>query len=160
MENREGIANSLLNLGNAVHLQGDQAAAAVLQEEDFTIFWELREPGSIAECLKVFDSLARRVESGERAVRLWGAAALLQETLGALSSANDQVNYEREVAAACEALGDAAFQAAWEAGRALTGEKAPEYALEEAEVRGGFGDGSAGPTEFRARVPRSGPPRR
>ncbi len=75
----------------------------------------------------------------EQAAQLFGAAEALRETLALRRPAVDQVEHERRVASTGEALGDAAFGAAWAQGRAMTLEQAIEYALAaESEPPGGF----------------------
>jgi hypothetical protein len=64
-----------------------------------------------------------------RAARLWGAAAALREQIGAPMWPIDRPEYERRVAACHTALGDEAFEAAWQAGRALSWEQAADAAL-------------------------------
>ncbi len=64
----------------------------------------------------------------ERAARLWGAAAL-RESIGSIGSPLPPVEQEKvdkTMASAREALGEAAFTAAWDAGRAMTLDEAVE----------------------------------
>jgi non-specific serine/threonine protein kinase len=70
-----------------------------------------------------------------RAARLWGAAEALREQLGmSLSPFDlDQSGYEQDLAAVISALSEAAFEAAWAEGRAMSHEQAIEYALAEVE---------------------------
>jgi hypothetical protein len=75
--------------------------------------------------------------SSLRAARIWGAEARLREEIGSPLPPNDRSDYDRRVAAARAALGDhAAFDHAWQEGRALTLEQAIELALEESVQRG------------------------
>jgi len=64
-----------------------------------------------------------------RAARLGGAASALRESIGSPRSPAEQEEIDQQVAAVREALGEAAFAAAWDAGRAMTWEQAVEYAL-------------------------------
>jgi hypothetical protein len=52
------------------------------------------------------------------------------ENISALLDTNDRLPYTRAIATARAQLGDAAFQRAWDAGRAMTPEQAIAYALE------------------------------
>jgi hypothetical protein len=61
---------------------------------------------------------------GERAARLLGATAAQFEAIGAAMWSADQIDYQRNAAALRAVLGQEAFAAAWDAGRALTLEQA------------------------------------
>nr|MDQ6923461.1 hypothetical protein [Pseudomonadota bacterium] len=64
--------------------------------------------------------------------RIWGAVERLRTESGSPLPPKDRPVYDRRVAAARAALGDdAAFDRAWQEGRALTLEQAIELALEE-----------------------------
>ncbi|HLK55397.1 MAG TPA: hypothetical protein VKU00_02470, partial [Chthonomonadaceae bacterium] len=67
----------------------------------------------------------------ERAARLWAAAESLREAAGSPLSPNAKEAYDSRVAAVQTLLGEPAFSAAWETGRAMTTEQAIAYALEE-----------------------------
>jgi hypothetical protein len=72
-----------------------------------------------------------------RSARLLGAAEGLLEAVGAAVCnyyRSDRSLYERTVSAARSQLGDAAFEAARELGRAMTFEQAVAYALEDHDV--------------------------
>ena len=66
-----------------------------------------------------------------RAARLWGAAEALREASGFSQPTDDKRVLEPFLKAARSRLDEAAFQAAWEEGRAMTEEQAVEYALSE-----------------------------
>ena len=67
-----------------------------------------------------------------RAARLWAAAEALREATGFSMSPFTRSNfaYERHLAHARSQLDEAAWEAAWSEGRAMTLEQAIEYALE------------------------------
>jgi len=69
----------------------------------------------------------------ERAARLFGAADRLRETISRPFPANEwdsDADYAAEIARVRTALGEKAFVAAWEQGRAMTVEQAVTLALE------------------------------
>ena len=76
-------------------------------------------------------------EMMERAARLCGAAAALRVAIGAPLHPTERADYERTVAALRVALGDAAYEAAWAQGQALTLEQAIALALEEPPTASG-----------------------
>ena len=119
------------SLGSVAYYQGDYASARGYHEESLTIRREIGDRQGIAKSLEAFAGLAADQENPERAARLWGAAEALREEIGSPLAPNDREAYEREVAQARQVLGEAAFAAAWEEGRAMTMEQAVEYALGE-----------------------------
>ena len=66
----------------------------------------------------------------ERAARLSGAVASLQDVLGAFLEAPLQLEYDRELDAVRSALGPEAFAAASAEGRAMSMEQAIDDALQ------------------------------
>jgi hypothetical protein len=66
-----------------------------------------------------------------RCGRLCAAGDALLSALGERRSAADQTEHERTLQAVNDALGDAAFQQASAAGRAITPDEAIAYALNE-----------------------------
>ena len=128
---KRGIAQSLHNLGSVAFSQGDYAAARTLHEESLAIKQELGDKQGIAQSLEAFAGLARAEAQPERAARAWAAAEALREEIGSPLTPNDREEYDRNVAAAREALDAEAFAAAWAEGRAMTLEQAIAYALKE-----------------------------
>jgi non-specific serine/threonine protein kinase len=82
-------------------------------------------------CLLGLAALAAQEGGPERAARLWGAAAALREAHGLHLPALLRARSEGYAAAARAQVGEAAFAAAWAAGRAMTLEQAVADALEE-----------------------------
>jgi predicted ATPase/DNA-binding SARP family transcriptional activator len=127
---RRGIAVSLLNLGTIAAGQGAYAEAHRFYQKNLTMMQELGDKLGIAECLETLADLARLQKEAERSSRLFGAAEALRERMGATLAPAECAEYERNVAAARAALGDAAFGEAQAKGRAMTLEQAIKYALE------------------------------
>src|SRR5262249_24552660 len=118
-------------LGRVTYVQGQYGAARALFQESLAIFRELGNKHGIAASL---EGLAEVVVAGgqpERAARLFGAAEGLREAIGAPLLPAERAEHDRSIAAACTALGEEAFAAAWAEGRALSLEGAVRYALEE-----------------------------
>jgi predicted ATPase/DNA-binding SARP family transcriptional activator len=122
--------------GELGRLAADMGDAAQARRWFAQALREHRETGQLrdtAEDLEGFARLARLQSDWERAARLWGAAESLREATGTPLTPEEQKEYERDQAAVREALGEAAFEAAWSAGRAMTMEHAIEEALNAAE---------------------------
>jgi tetratricopeptide (TPR) repeat protein len=128
---REGMM--LSNLGFVAQHQGDYELAEAYFKEETILFGELG--------LKYFVVLSIADHAGpaaarcqpERAVRLLGASEALCGAMGVAHQLVDQVEIDRYLADAGEQLDEAAFQAAWAEGRAMSLEEATAYALEKAD---------------------------
>jgi ATP/maltotriose-dependent transcriptional regulator MalT len=82
-------------------------------------------------CLEGFAGLAGARGQGGRASRLWGAAEALRNNIGAPLPPEPRPYYERSMTAVRVRLGQAAWEAAFSEGVALSAEDAAEYALTE-----------------------------
>ncbi|MCW3100988.1 MAG: tetratricopeptide repeat protein, partial [Chthonomonadaceae bacterium] len=145
--NRAWQAMNLNNLGAVAYAQGDYDAARTLFPESLAISRALGGKVDIAYSLEGFAALIAAdtaamtvpVEAQEasrdtgdgmrKAARLWGAAETLREEIGSPLSPKERDQCDSRAAAAREALGDSAFAAAWEEGRAMTLDEVVAYAL-------------------------------
>ncbi len=126
-----GIANSLGNLGNDAYSQGDYAAAQALHSEGLAIRREIQDNLGIVVSLEGLVTVFVALGSSLRATRILGAAERLREKIGSPLPPTDRSEYDQIVAAARAKLSDdAAFDHAWQEGRALTLEQAIALALE------------------------------
>jgi non-specific serine/threonine protein kinase len=123
------LIHALGAMGHVMRDEGDFARARSLYEESLVLRWQVGDQMALAQSLEDFAVLAGREQQAERAIRLLGAGEALCETLGARPPVTDQIEYERIVAEGRAALGEPAFTAAWAEGRALSLDRAIEYAL-------------------------------
>jgi tetratricopeptide (TPR) repeat protein len=134
---RLGVAASLNNLGDVELARGDYAAAQVLYKQSLAIVQELGYRAGIAFALEGWASAAAALGRTACAARAWGAGERLRQELGSPRPPKGQLRFEREVTAARAALGDdAAFDRAWQEGRAMTLEQAVTLALEDSAAGG------------------------
>jgi predicted ATPase/class 3 adenylate cyclase len=127
-----GTASTLHNLGSVTYDQGDFAAALALCKECLGIQRELGDRLAITNSLTNLAALVAALGSVLRAARIWGAEQRLRDEIGSPLSPTDRLAREKSVAAARATLGDdAAFDRAWQEGRALTLELAIELGLAE-----------------------------
>jgi tetratricopeptide (TPR) repeat protein len=131
---RQGIAWSLHSLGNAAHLLGASAAARAMLEESLSLFRELGDRKGVVDSLGGLIAVMLAQAEVPKAVRLWGAAHALRESIGAPLSPLGQEKQDRQIAQARLGLGSEAFAAAWEQGRGLPWQQAVLYALGEASL--------------------------
>jgi hypothetical protein len=109
---------------------GEFASARTLHEECLVIDRELGDKWGIAYSLEGLAAVAAALGSSLRAAHIWGAAEQLREEIGAPLPPNERPRYDRRVAVARAALrDDAAFERAWQEGRALTIEQGIALAL-------------------------------
>jgi predicted ATPase/class 3 adenylate cyclase len=126
---RWGISSSLAQLGDVAHSQGDYPAARVMHAESLRIRREMGDRLGTASSLEGL-AAASALERPRRAARIWGAAERLREEIGNPLPPADRVAHEHQVAAGRAIFGDdAAFDRAWQDGRASTLEETIEYAL-------------------------------
>jgi non-specific serine/threonine protein kinase len=128
---RDGIASSLHSLGVVAYLQGHLAAARALYTESLDNRRELDDRLGIARALEGLAAVVAALGSSLRAARIWGAAQRLREEIGTPLSPTERSHYDQRAAAARAAADDAAFDRAWQEGRALTLTQAIDLASEE-----------------------------
>ena len=102
-------------------------------EEALALDRELGNWAYGAYCLEGFAGLAEARAQGACAARLWGAAEALRTNIGAPLPLDARRLYERRMAAARSQLGEAAWEAAFAQGMAMSAEEAAEYALGESD---------------------------
>ncbi len=134
---RWGIATSLNYLGSVACEQDNPPIARAMYEESLTIARGLGDRWGIAESMAGLGCVALMLAGPVRAARILGRAERLREEIGAPLKPSERPRYDRQVAAARVALrDDAAFDRAWQEGRALALEQAIELALEKTVERG------------------------
>jgi predicted ATPase/class 3 adenylate cyclase len=133
-DDRWGILVSISRLTRIAVLEGARDRAAALACESLTIARALGSRSSIAYGLILLGRVGRLQGDPGRAVRLLGAADAILHALGERLNPAPQREMDAEVALLREALGDAAFEAAWNEGRALTVDQAVRYALDDTDV--------------------------
>src|SRR5215218_5792640 len=131
--NRKGQATALNNLGLVALCQGDYARAAKLSSESLRLSEESLDHQLVTWSLDALAAVLGQQGYVGRAARLWGAAEVLREASDFSQPPDDKRVLEPFLEAARSRLDEAAFQAAWEEGRAMTEEQAVEYALSEEE---------------------------
>ena len=128
---------ALYNLAQLALTRADLGVTARLLEEGLTSSRQMGDQANLSFFLEGLAVVAGARGEAERSVRMLGAAAVTMEEAGAPVYnyyTPDRVLYERIVAAARTRLGEAAWKAGWDEGRAMTPEQAVEYALEQEAV--------------------------
>ncbi len=123
-----GIGATLGSLGWIALRQGDWPMGVATLAESLTVREEIGDMGGAAWCLERLADMALTLGDPGRAVRLWSVATALRASIGSVMDPADQPEFERNLAAVRERLGETAFAAAWTEGRGWTLKQAMAYA--------------------------------
>ena len=124
-----GIANALSNLGRVALREGDITAASGFIEEALLLVRRLGERRAVAECLEELAGVAAVDGKLPRAARLYAAASMLRETIGAPLWPTELEAQQRMLADVRTGLSEDEFDAAWAEGRRMTTDDAVALAL-------------------------------
>jgi tetratricopeptide (TPR) repeat protein len=128
-EDHLGVACVLGLLGEVASLRGDYEQAAALLHESLTL---ARDMGAVLVVALGLVRLAGGDTAKEHPIpmaRLFGAAEALLDTLDIRMTSTQRAEWDRNVSALCGHLDTAAYQTAWEEGRAMAFERAVAEAL-------------------------------
>jgi tetratricopeptide (TPR) repeat protein len=139
---KHGTFHALFGLGRVAQSQGDSVAARAYYAEMlgmqrqrisplFNWTWLKTYGCAIAYPLEGFAFLAAAQNQMERSTRLFGVTEILYPPLRFEMSSKERAKHDQAIAAARAALGEDAFQAAYDEGKKMTLDEAVAYALEE-----------------------------
>jgi len=117
-------------LGQLAQAEKDYPAARHYCREALLIFREMGVRWTLTLCLNDLSRIAEAQGDLERAVRLYSALSVLRETVHHPLPPAERQEHRERLEAIRRTLGNAAFEAAWAAGRAMTVDEAVEYALD------------------------------
>src|SRR5262245_56927690 len=115
--------------GNVSYRQSDYTQAHNYYAESLAIYWELKNKRGVASVLARFARLAKAQKQYERAALLFSASTTLRDVIGIRRPATSHANYDPEVGAIRDVLGEVLFNQAWNAGQAMTLEQAIAEAI-------------------------------
>ena len=130
INNQRGSIYARLGLGLVALAQGQTAAARQFIAESLRLHQETGDRRGTASCLAGLAGAAIASDDFQDAARLAAAAEALLVSIAAKMDTDVRPLYERTVAAARAALGEAAFAAAWVEGQKMTLEQAITLALD------------------------------
>jgi predicted ATPase/DNA-binding SARP family transcriptional activator len=119
---REGIAWSLEQLGLLAAGSGDPAAADLLRRS-LQLHRDLRDKWRTSSVLDDLAALALARGDSERAARLLAGAQAIRDEIGSVVAPCENAQHEKTLAGARAALGDNAFEAAWQQGRTASADE-------------------------------------
>jgi len=114
------LAVCMVVLGDAARLDGDTRLAAERYREGLTLAVRHRKLGAAAMAIEGFAALATAWGHGGHAARLLGAAAVARATIGDGLMPLYRAPHDELVRQVREIVGDAAYEAAFMSGQALT----------------------------------------
>lgn len=120
---RDGLIEALCLSGKVATHQGDYVTAKTLYEESLGMMGDRDHKLFIAVALEGLAEVVALQGEPMWAVRLWGAAEPLRETMGTPMPPVERPQYERAVAAMRTQVGENAFAIAWAEGRAMSVEQ-------------------------------------
>jgi non-specific serine/threonine protein kinase len=125
--------NLSLLLGAIAFLgQGDFQRARAFSKEGLELYRQLKLIATLTIYhLQVAAAVAGSQGQPVRSARLWGAVESLHEAIGSTISPLERHFYGPYIAAARAQLGEAAWEAAWAEGKAMSLDEAVKYALKE-----------------------------
>jgi predicted ATPase/DNA-binding CsgD family transcriptional regulator len=130
---RQATTSALYTLAILAQTEGKDEHARNLFEEGLRLSAELGNEADVAHCLEGLASMYGAEGKIVRAARLWSAEEALLEKLedAVYTYVPDRALHRSQVAAARSQLDEVAWTAAWTEGRAMSLERAVEYALEQ-----------------------------
>jgi tetratricopeptide (TPR) repeat protein len=130
LELKNYLAYVTRRLGQTLLHQADYPGARIRFQESLVANVEIGDVKAVAACLAAFAALALAQKELARAAQLFGASEAVSESIYTEMTPYDHDQYTRNVAALHTQSPAADFEAAWEAGRKLTLEKAVKLAME------------------------------
>jgi tetratricopeptide (TPR) repeat protein len=127
---KRGLAVALRTAANVRTEAADCGTARVLCRQSLVMSQALGERPGIATTLRAMAHLAHAQGEANRAARLLGAAATLQETLALPLTPRERADFDRCALAIRELMGELPFTTAWASGSAILLDEAVAYALE------------------------------
>lgn len=116
-------------LGHALRRDGRLEEAETVYRQSIRGWQRTGNRGAVANQLESFASVALARGQGDRAARLFGAAAALREVAAAEMTSLERVAYDAEIERLRATLDEDAFESAWAAGRSMTTDEAVAFAL-------------------------------
>jgi tetratricopeptide (TPR) repeat protein len=130
LDSKSDIPSSLHNIGHVVLALGDADRAEALFKESLALHQERGNRHGVVEALLGFAGVAAARGDSARAARLFGASDDLLKMQKLPLWPAEQADYDRNFNLARKGIDEAAWQAAWREGQAMSVDEAVAYALE------------------------------
>ena len=137
---REGVGWSLNQLGMVAYRRGDLERAERLLRESLAVHKDLGDMGRVASVLEALAETAGARKRFELSTRLFGAADVLRETIGAPVPPCERAEHDRVLASVRTQVGDKEFTRLRAEGRTMKLEEAFSRALRTGRLSGDHQD--------------------
>jgi predicted ATPase/DNA-binding SARP family transcriptional activator len=125
-----GMASSFANLGKLALLRQDYAGAESSFRESLVLRQMSGDQAGLLSPLSGVAETAMLRGDAVRSARLYSACEALHQEFGFPMTPEDRKKHDHNVAALCDQLGQADFEATWAMGRSMTMDQAVAYALQ------------------------------
>jgi predicted ATPase/class 3 adenylate cyclase len=129
MGDKQGIARGLMNLGATLREQGDLEKAGDILKKSLVLWQELEDEWDVSDCLDDLAAVYYAEKDFSVAATLYGAAETIRDAIGAQRPLTEEEIYSERLRETKTALGESAFEEAWEYGSKLTMQKVIDYVL-------------------------------
>jgi len=126
---KSNVASGLGGLGDLAFLREDYQTARTYFTESLTLAQEIGDQPNIAYDLVLLGAVAAKLGQHHKAPRLWAAGVLVRLATNIAWGSAELSLYERVKPESLIALGEDAFNAAWDEGKQMTMAEAIAYAL-------------------------------
>jgi predicted ATPase/class 3 adenylate cyclase len=126
---KEGVARALMNKGDCLRKKGELSEAAETLRKSLGMWRELGDQWDVSDCLDGLSAVYIDQKDFEIVATLVGGSEALREAIGAARPATEVAIHDDRLAATRAALGDAAFERAWDAGYRMSMDEIIDYAL-------------------------------
>lgn len=130
LSDKVGMAFALEGLGSDACVQADYAAARRYYQDSLTIRSDMGDQGGVAACLQGFAQVAAAQHLPHLAIRLFAATTARRQQIGVSLLTGEQAEFDQAVSGLRAQLDQAAFDAEWAIGLAMTIEAAVACALD------------------------------
>ena len=120
VDDQVGLAKAHMNLANVVRDLGEPAVALALSRRAAQQWLELGDSWDLTDSIEGAAATASLAGEVDAAIRLYGSAVALRDTLGAALAESEQDDYDAGVARVKTIAGDERFAALWAEGRRLS----------------------------------------
>jgi hypothetical protein len=131
MGNKRIVYSSESELAHVLREHGELDEPLSIYRDLLPKWKDLGHRAAVAHELECIAYILTRKEEPERAATLLGAAEEIRRVIDTPRTSNEELEYEREVNALREMLGETSTRKKWDEGRAMTMEQAIALALEE-----------------------------
>ncbi len=124
-------------LAHLERYEGHYQEAEAMYMETIKEWQRIGHRAAVAHQLECLAAIAKINEDGPRAARLFGAAEALRDKIGIPMTAQERLEYERNIEDLRSGMDEEVFASGWAEGRTMSMDQAIRFALEKSAVASG-----------------------